>query len=116
MLPEENLYLKGCDSPSADASGGHAAFPNRNVITRAVGTEESVLPECFRENASDGSFVILCSDGLTNFVSNEEIKDIITKDSKNMDQITLNIRVKKLIDLANANGGADNITAAVIKL
>ena len=91
-------------------------FPNRNVITRAVGTEESVLPECFRESASDGSFILLCSDGLTNFVSNEEIKDIITKDSKNMDQITLNIRVKKLIDLANANGGSDNITAAVIKL
>ncbi len=91
-------------------------FPNRNVITRAVGTEESVLPECFRESASDGSFILLCSDGLTNFVSNEEIRDIITKDSKNMDQLTLNLRVRKLIDLANANGGADNITAAVIKL
>lgn len=91
-------------------------FPNRNVITRAVGTEESVLPECFREGASEGSFILLCSDGLTNFVSNDEIRDIIAKDSKNMDELTLKLRVKKLIDSANANGGADNITAAVIKL
>ena len=91
-------------------------FPNRNVITRAVGTEEFVTPECFREGVSDGSFILLCSDGLTNFVPNEEIRDILTKDSKNMDQLTLNLRVKKLIDLANSNGGADNITAAVIKI
>ena len=33
-----------------------------------------------------------------------------------MDQLTLNLRIKKLIDLANSNGGADNITAAVIKI
>lgn len=91
-------------------------FPNRNVITRAVGTEECVTPECFREGVSDGSFILLCSDGLTNFVTNEEIRDILTKDSKNMDQLTLNLRIKKLIDLANSNGGADNITAAVIKI
>ena len=91
-------------------------FPNRNVITRAVGTESSVVPECFRESASEGTFILLCSDGLTNFISNDEIRDIITKDSKNMDQLTLNLRVRKLIDVANANGGADNITAAVIKI
>lgn len=91
-------------------------FPNRNVITRAVGTEPEVLPETFRDTASDGTFILLCTDGLTNFVKDDEIKDILTRDSKNMDAITLNLRVKRLIDTANENGGADNITAAVIKL
>jgi protein phosphatase len=92
------------------------SFPSRNVITRAVGTEPTVTPECFRENAADGTFVLLCSDGLTNFVKNDEIRTIIAKDSKNIDQIALGVRVNKLIDTANQNGGADNITAAVIKI
>ena len=92
------------------------SFPSRNVITRAVGTEPTVTPECFRENAADGTFVLLCSDGLTNFVKNDEIRTIIAKDSKNIDQIALGVRVNKLIDTANKNGGADNITAAVIKI
>ncbi|MBQ9745048.1 MAG: Stp1/IreP family PP2C-type Ser/Thr phosphatase [Clostridia bacterium] len=92
------------------------SFPNRNVITRAVGTEPEVTPECFRENAPEGSFILLCSDGLTNFVKDEEIRDILTKDSRNMDDTTLTLRVRRLVDTANKNGGADNITAAVIKL
>jgi len=92
------------------------SFPSRNVITRAVGTEPDVTPECFRETVSEGTFVLLCSDGLTNFVKNDEIRSIIAKDSKNLDQIALGVRVNKLIDTANKNGGADNITAAVIKI
>ncbi|MBQ8344180.1 MAG: Stp1/IreP family PP2C-type Ser/Thr phosphatase [Clostridia bacterium] len=91
-------------------------FPNKNVITRAVGTEDSVTPEYFREGVSEGVFILLCTDGLTNFVDNETIREIVTADSKNMDQLTLGLRVRKLIDTANSNGGADNITAALIKL
>ena len=91
-------------------------FPQKNVITKAVGTEPEVTPECFRETASEGTFILLCSDGLTNFVDNATIRDIITKDSKNMDQVSLGVRVRKLIDKANENGGADNSTAAIIKL
>ena len=91
-------------------------FPNKNVITRAVGTEDSVTPEYFREGVSEGVFILLCTDGLTNFVDNETIREIVAADSKNMDQLTLGLRVRKLIDTANSNGGADNITAALIKL
>ena len=65
---------------------------------------------------SEGVFILLCTDGLTNFVDNETIREIVTADSKNMDQLTLGLRVRKLIDTANSNGGADNITAALIKL
>ena len=91
-------------------------FPNRNVITRAVGTEDSVTPEYFREGVSEGTFILLCTDGLTNFVHNDEIREIVLTDSKNIDQLNLGLRVRKLIDTANAGGGADNITAALIKL
>lgn len=92
------------------------SFPNKNVITRAVGTEDCVTPEYFREGVSEGTFILLCSDGLTNFVDNETIRHIVADDSKNIDQLTLGLKVRKLIDTANENGGADNITAALIKL
>ena len=49
-------------------------------------------------------------------IKNDEIRTIIAKDSKNIDQLTLGLKVRKLIDTANENGGADNITAALIKL
>ena len=93
------------------------SFPNRNVITRAIGTEEKVRPDIYKETVMEGTFVILCSDGLTNFVSNDEIREIVTYgETRRIDQIGLGLRVRKLIDTANKNGGADNITAIVVKL
>jgi len=93
------------------------SFPNKNIITKAVGTESHVEADFFKESVSDGTFVLLCSDGLTNFVSDEEIKNIlIENDSDNIDEIQLSVAVKKLIDTANENGGADNITASVVRV
>ena len=92
-------------------------FPNKNVITRAVGTEEKVRPDIYKETVTDGTFVVLCSDGLSNFVSTDEIREIVTSgDVRKTDQINLAAKVRKLIDRANENGGADNITAVVAKL
>lgn len=92
-------------------------FPDKNIITRAIGVEENVNADITKESVLDGMFVLLCSDGLTNFADNETIRDVLTKDAhENMDQITLGISVRKLIDIANKNGGADNITAVVVKI
>ena len=91
-------------------------FPNKNIITRAVGTESSVKPDFIRESASEGTYMLLCSDGLTNFVSDEGIRDIvISADRKNLDQVSLSLTVRRLIDCANENGGADNITALLVR-
>ena len=61
--------------------------------------------------------MLLCSDGLTNFVSDEGIRDIVIgSDKKDLDQIGLSLTVRRLIDCANQNGGADNITALLVKL
>lgn len=92
-------------------------FPNKNVITKAIGTEETVRPDIFKDTVTEGTFVILCSDGLTNFVPDDEIREIVTYgEARRLDQVGLGLRVKKLIDTANKNGGADNITAIVVKL
>jgi protein phosphatase len=91
-------------------------FPNKNIITRAVGTEGSDKGDFIREGVSEGTYMLLCSDGLYNFVSNEGIRDIVVgSDKKSLDQIELSLTVRRLIDCANENGGADNITALLVR-
>ena len=80
----------------------------RNMITRAVGTDWTVEPDFFEVDLRENDKILLCSDGLTNMVTDEKIYQIISewKEPKKV--------VKKLIDEANLNGGSDNITAVMI--
>lgn len=91
---------------------------NKNIITRAVGTEIAVDPDIYKTAVSEGTFILLCSDGLCNFVNDETICDIVSNDyvTRAIDEIGLNIRARKLIDTANNNGGGDNITVTLVKL
>ncbi len=77
--------------------------PNKNIITRAVGTELNIDTDYFALSKDNITKLIMCTDGLTNFVSDSEIESIL----KNNDAQSAN---KILIDLANNNGGKDNIT------
>lgn len=90
----------------------------KNIITRAVGTEETVEGDVYKEKITEGTFILLCTDGLANFVENEKICDIVSNDygARTIDEIGLNVRVRKLVDTANTNGGTDNITAVLVKL
>lgn len=85
--------------------------PDKNIITRAVGTEENVEIDFFDLKLEKGQWFLMCSDGLSNMVSNEEIQDIIseadmdeTKDPSSM-----------LVGLANQNGGKDNIAVITVQ-
>lgn len=91
---------------------------NKNIITRAVGTEITVDPDIYKSSVSDGTFILLCTDGLSNFVNDETICDIVSNDfvSRSIDEIGLEVKTRKLIDTANNNGGGDNITVAIIKV
>lgn len=94
------------------------ASPNKNIITRAVGTERKVEGDVYKETVTDGTFVLLCTDGLSNFVDTVTMCDIVSNDynARNIDEIGLGIRTRKLVDTANDNGGSDNITAVLVKL
>lgn len=82
--------------------------PKKNVITRALGTEEDVLVDSDEfPRLNDNEFLLLCSDGLTNFVDISEIKEIF--DSNSIDRVT-----EVLVARANHNGGGDNITAVTV--
>ena len=82
--------------------------PDKNIITRAVGAEETVQIDCFEERIGIRDVVLLCSDGLTNMVSDEQIQQIINTE-KNLQKAA-----ELLVETANRNGGRDNITVLLI--
>lgn len=83
--------------------------PDKNVITRAIGPEKVVKIDFFEVNIDPGDKVLLCSDGLTNMVQDEEIQMILCAKDMALDK-----KVELLVDTANKNGGKDNITVVVM--
>ena len=90
----------------------------KNIITRAVGTEKYVDGDIYKQTVTEGTFVLLCTDGLVKHVDNETICDIVSNDynASNIDEIGLTVRAKKLIDKANELGGSDNITVVLMRI
>ena len=96
-----------------------ATNPRRNILTRAVGTENRVESDVTVLDLPEGEvFFLLCSDGLYSFLSEENMCDIIESapecDEDDYEE-ELSAKVHRLIDLANEGGGGDNITAILIK-
>lgn len=84
-----------------------ALHPRKNVITRALGVEEDVAVDTAELVLSDNDTLLLCTDGLTNFVA---VEDIL----KTFKENDIAIVPEKLVELANAGGGGDNITAVTL--
>jgi len=83
--------------------------PLRNVITRALGTQNGVTPDCFELEAKPGDVFILCSDGLTRELSDEVIAAILKCN------VALEDRCARLIEAAKKAGGHDNITCVLVQ-
>jgi protein phosphatase len=84
--------------------------PQRSIITRALGPEPSVNVDTMTFAARDGDVFLLCSDGLTTMVSDDEIRQILVESR------TLRGAVNKLVEAANRGGGRDNITAVAFRV
>jgi len=81
--------------------------PKKNMLMKALGVNAFVEPDVMVKGFQKGDILIICSDGLTNMV---DIKDIFKAVNENFE-----IATKDLVDLANQNGGIDNITIITIK-
>jgi serine/threonine protein phosphatase PrpC len=84
--------------------------PQRSIITRALGPEAEVNVDTMTYPAKDGDVFLLCSDGLTTMVTDEEIRKIM------LESRSLRSAVNKLVDAANGMGGRDNITAVAFRV
>jgi len=76
--------------------------PKKNMLLKALGAVENVEPDIMEYDIEVGDIILMCTDGLTNMIGESEIKSIILQDKKNAHI--------KLIDIANNQGGIDNIT------
>ena len=84
--------------------------PDKNIITRAVGAGRDINADYFEFTLTEKSILLMCSDGLSNMVEDEQIA-ILLKSAKKPEKIG-----KKLIETANKNGGKDNIAVIVINV
>lgn len=84
--------------------------PQKNIITRALGTDFEIEIDISSREVQDGDIVLLCSDGLTNMVTDDMVKDIILRPDD------IQTRCNLLIKTANKFGGHDNITAILIEV
>lgn len=78
--------------------------PNKNIITRAVGTSDNVEVDIFKFELNEYDKYLICSDGLTNEVTIDEMNNILKREKNNK------LACEYLVDEANKNGGRDNIT------
>jgi protein phosphatase len=85
--------------------------PQRSAITRAVGTEQAIEVDVFTVPAEHGDVVLLCSDGLTDMLSEEDIAAALLEAGRDPEEAA-----RKLVAEANARGGEDNITVVLFEL
>ena len=96
----EEMVQKGLITPREAR-----VHPKRNIITRALGTEESVQIDIVQMGTRPGDAFFLCSDGMTNYVDEREILRTAMSEREWPEKL------KHLVSIALENGGADNITA-----
>ena len=102
-LVQEMVRLGEMDQESA------RTHPDRNIITRAIGADRKVQADVFETVLEPGDRILLCSDGLTNMVEDDEILRILNGSGD------LVSKTEYLVELANRNGGKDNITVITIE-
>jgi len=84
--------------------------PRRNLITRALGVEETVKPDVYLLQRKEGSYLLLCSDGLSNTVTDPEIQYEVIHGGEPEDCC------QRLLDIALMRGAPDNVTAVLVQL
>ncbi len=85
--------------------------PQKNLITRAVGIGKKLEVDSNEVELSSGDIMLFCSDGLTNMCTDSEIKRVLEHSESEV-----SVSCKRLIQLANEYGGADNITAVLVRI
>ena len=85
-----------------------AHHPQRNIITQSIGQKDELQPDFGMLTVEAGDFIVINSDGLTNMISGDEIRDIVVSN------LSVEEKAKTLVRFANNAGGLDNITVVLI--
>jgi protein phosphatase len=81
--------------------------PNKNIITRSLGTREDVKIDIMEVDRRQYEYIILCTDGLSDYVSKEEMLEVHLRERDKKKFVT------EMVELAKARGGKDNISLII---
>lgn len=110
QISEDHTYVNTLIKNGTISKEEARYHEKRNVITRAVGGEESIDPDFFQLPLREGDIFLLCTDGLYGEVDEVEMARILSKDE------TMSEMCSELVLSANRHGGKDNITAICFKI
>ena len=85
-------------------------YPGKNFITRAIGTEPMVLCDVFHLDVAKGDYLLLCSDGLSNMMDDQEILFEVVHG------VNKSHCCKRLLDIAKNRGAPDNVTSILVQV
>lgn len=108
VLTVEDSFVGALISAGAITEEEAKNHPERHVLTQAIATKENIDLHTFIDDVNNYDYLLLCSDGLTNMIENEEIQNIVRNNE-------LTFAVDDLIDKCVERGGVDNISVAIIK-
>lgn len=83
--------------------------PQKNVITKALGTNKNIKADVFKMNTEPKDILVLCTDGLSNFIQSVEIEKVVSESN------SIEEACERLVLMANKRGGYDNITVLIAK-
>jgi protein phosphatase len=108
QLTRDDTWLNAAWDGAALDSSTQASM--KNVLTKALGSRQDVDFDVLGGELNDRDIVLLCSDGLTNMLSDAEILDIVTTHEPDLERAC-----RQLVDAANAQGGRDNVSAVLVR-
>ena len=108
QVTKDHSYVEELVSLGRLERGSKDYKDKKNIITRAVGTEDKLLVDFFEVGLEPGDFILMCSDGLSNMLEDVEMEEIVGSD------LELEEKAEKLITVANDNGGKDNIAVVLV--
>lgn len=108
QITKDHTYVEMLhDQGKINESDADAVKNISHIITKAIGTEETVDPDFFEVETPPKSVILLCSDGLTNYLTDEQIYNFVYAKP-------LESAMNDMINYCNESGGKDNITIAII--
>jgi protein phosphatase len=108
QLTEDHTYVNNLINAGTLSKSEARIHPQKNIITRALGSAKSTEPDFYRFDLHEGDRVMLCTDGLHGELTDEEIAEIL-KEDEDMNEVC-----RMLVQAANEKGGNDNITVVCV--
>ncbi|WP_194609030.1 Stp1/IreP family PP2C-type Ser/Thr phosphatase [Clostridium vitabionis] len=109
QITKDHSYVEALVDRGQMTRGSAEYERRKNIITRAVGVDRNVAADFFEVPLGSGDYFLLCSDGLSNMISNRDMLRIIRVGG------TVRSMVEQMISLANSRGGRDNISAVLVR-